>query len=495
MPYVVPKNFVILDRNQKLKAIMYEKSEQFKAQAQQIIDWIANYFDNIEDYPVKSQVSPGEIKQQLPDKAPDSPEDLEQIMEDLDKVILPGITHWQSPKFFAYFPANSSLPSLFAEMLTAAMGVQGMKWETSPAAAELEEQVMNWLKQETGLQENFHGVIQDSASTATLVSLLTAREKYTDFRINEQGFYDQPVFRVYCSEETHSSIERAVKVAGFGRENLVKVPVDGENRMDVVELEGAIQKDIQSGYKPLAVIATLGTTGTTSIDPLGGIADIKERYDLWLHVDAAYAGNVLLLDDYQWMIIGIDKVDTFVFNPHKWLFTNFDCSAYFVKDKEALTDTFQIVPEYLKTKADDQVNNYSDWTIPLGRRFRALKLWFVLRYYGMDHIRDKLQYHIELAEEFKRWVETHPDFELLAPVTMNLVCFRYHPSGVEDEERLNHLNEQLLHKVNQTGKMYFTHTKVHGKYTLRMVIGQTDVDQRHVEEAWETIGEVVQNME
>ncbi|MGM0497119.1 MAG: pyridoxal phosphate-dependent decarboxylase family protein [Bacteroidota bacterium] len=468
---------------------MDKKSGEFKNQAHQIIDWIANYFERLEDLPVKSQVQPGEIYDQLPEKPPEMSESLEQIMEDLNKIILPGITHWQSPKFFAYFPANSSLPSLFAEMLTAAMGVQGMKWETSPAAAELEEKVMNWLKSEIQLPEHFHGVIQDSASTATLVSLLTAREKYSDYSINEQGFYNQPTFRIYCSSETHSSIERAVKVAGFGKENLVKVPVDSENKIDTIELEGAIHKDLQTGYKPLAVIATLGTTGTTAVDPLMAIADIKNRYDLWLHVDAAYAGTALLLEEYQWMIYGIEQVDTFVFNPHKWLFTNFDCSAYYVKDKEALTNTFQIVPEYLKTQADGQVNNYSDWTIPLGRRFRALKLWFVLRYYGMNQIREKLRYHLELASEFKQWVEEATDFELLAPVTMNVVSFRYHPSNINDEEKLNALNEKLLQRINKTGKMYFTHTKVNGKYTLRMVIGQTDVERRHIEEAWDVINE------
>ena len=473
---------------------MEKKSEEFKNRAYQVIDWIADYFDKLEEYPVKSQVEPGDIYQKLPEDPPKTGESFEQIMEDINKVILPGITHWQSPKFFAYFPANSSLPSLFAEMITAALGVQGMKWETSPAAAELEEKVMDWLKKEIQLPEYFHGVIQDSASTATLVSLLTAREKYTNYHINEHGFYNQPTFRVYCSTETHSSIERAVKVAGFGKENLVKVPVDSENKMDAVELEGAIRKDLQTGYTPLAIVATLGTTGTTAVDPLISIADIKARFDLWLHVDAAYAGTALLLSEYQWMIYGIEEVDTFVFNPHKWMFTNFDCSAYYVKDKEALTNTFQIVPEYLKTQTDDRVNNYSDWTIPLGRRFRALKLWFVLRYYGMDEIRNKLRYHLDLAFQFKQWVEEASAFELLAPLTMNLVCFRYHPANVNDEEKLNALNEQLLHRVNKTGKMYLTHTKVDGKYALRMVIGQTEVEQQHVEEAWNIIKEEVENL-
>lgn len=466
---------------------MSKKSEEFKKNAQQVIEWIADYFDHLGDLPVKSQVQPGEIFNKIPDTAPGDSEPMERLMEDLNNIILPGITHWQSPKFFAYFPANSSIPSLMAEMLTAAMGVQGMKWETSPAAAELEEKVMNWLKAETGLPGYFQGVIQDSASTATLVSLLTARENYSSYQINTIGFQGNENFRIYSSVETHSSVERAVKVAGIGKDNLVKVSVDEENRMNTSELEAAIKDDIEAGYKPLCVVATLGTTGTTAIDPLKKIAEIAKKYHLWLHVDAAYAGNALLLDEYRWMIKGIEEVDTFVFNPHKWLFTNFDCSAYYVKDKEALVNTFQIVPEYLKTKTDDQVNNYSDWTIPLGRRFRALKLWFVLRYFGMNKIREKLRNHMQLAEKFKGWVEQNPDYEILAPLTLNVVCFRYHPKNINDQEQLNQINANLLQEINETGRIYLTHTKIGEIYTIRMVIGQTNVDQRHIEEAWKVI--------
>jgi aromatic-L-amino-acid decarboxylase len=466
---------------------MSNKSEEFKGNVQQVIDWIADYFDKLEEFPVKSGVKPGEIFDKIPDKAPAESEPMESLMDDLSNIILPGITHWQSPKFFAYFPANSSIPSLLAEMITAAMGVQGMKWETSPAAAELEEKVLNWLKAEMQLPDSFQGVIQDSASTSTLVSLLTAREKFSDYQINEHGFYNNERYRIYASVETHSSIERAVKVAGFGRQNLVKVPVDEKNRMDIRKLEKAIKKDIEIGYKPLCVVATLGTTGTTAIDPLDKIADLKEQYGFWLHIDAAFAGTALLLEEYQWMIKGIDKGDTFVFNPHKWLFTNFDCSAYFVKDKKALVNTFQLIPEYLKTKSDSQVNNYSDWTIPLGRRFRALKLWFVLKYYGMNEIRKKLRYHLSMAAEFQKWVEEHQDFEILAPLTMNLVCFRFHPQGVDDEDVLNKKNEELLNRINEKGNIYLTHTKIKEKYTLRMVIAQTNVDKEHIKVAWQEI--------
>jgi len=464
-----------------------QNKEEFRKKAQEAIDWIADYYENIESYPVKSQVKPGEILEQLPDNMPWKGEDIPRIIEDFDRLLLQGITHWQSPRFFAYFPANTSLPSVIAEMMTAAMGVQGMKWETSPAAAELEEQVMDWLKSAIDLPEDFQGTIQDSASTATLVSILTAREQKSNYSVNERGLFDQPVFRVYCSEETHSSIERAVKVAGLGRRNLVKIPVDDSFRMRTDLLEAAIEKDKRSGYMPLCIVATLGTTGSTSIDPLASVARVADKHDLWLHVDAAYAGSALILPEFQWMIEGIESVDTLVFNPHKWLFTNFDCSAYFVRDKKALNNTFQLIPEYLKTRSDEQVNNYSDWTIPLGRRFRALKLWFVLRYYGLEGLQQKLRDHIDMARQAKEWIEQHEDFEMLAPLTLNVLCFRYHPSHIDSEEKLNVLNEELLQRINQHGRIYLTHTKLNGRYTLRLVIAQTQVEQRHVEEAWEEI--------
>ena len=460
---------------------------EFKRHGHEMVEWIASYFEEIENYPVKSKVKPGEIYQALPDHMPEKGENLSRMMEDFDNILMKGITHWQSPKFFAYFPANSSLPSLLAEMMMAAIGAQCMKWETSPAAAELEEKVMDWLKDAVGLPGYFQGTIQDSASTSTLVSLLTAREKYTNFRINEQGFKDQGPFRIYCSEETHSSIEKGVKIAGFGKENLVKVEVDDHYRLHTGKLEEAIERDKQQGMVPLCIIATLGTTGSTAVDPLSEIAQIRKKYGLWLHVDAAYAGSALILSEYQWMIKGVEEADTLVFNPHKWLFTNFDCSAYFVKDKQALVNTFQLVPEYLKTRSDEQANNYSDWTIPLGRRFRALKLWFVLRYYGMEGLQEKLREHIAMAGEMKQWIEEHDDFEMLAPATMNVLCFRFNPGNVDSEEKLNEINEQLLHEINQTGEIYMTHTKLSGKYTLRMVIAQTDVEKKHVEKAWNVI--------
>lgn len=452
-----------------------------------IVDRIADYFEHIEDYPVQSQSEPGDILNILPLEAPVRGESLEQILKDFDKMILPGMTHWQSPKFFAYFPANSSLPSLLGEMLTAALGAQCMKWETSPAAAELEQRMMEWLRNLTGIPSAFEGVIQDSASSSTLCAILTAREKYSNWNINTSGFLGRNVFRVYCSEEAHSSVEKAVKIAGIGRKNLVKLPVDEAFRLVPNALQEAIANDRSKGYTPLCVVAALGTTGSTAIDPIPEIAEICHSENIWLHVDAAMAGSALILPEYQWMRKGIEKADSIVFNPHKWLFTNFDCSAYFIKDKKALVNTFAILPEYLRTRVQGKVNDYSDWGIPLGRRFRALKLWFVLRYYGQEGLQQRLREHISMAAWFENKLRNDSRFEIMAPRTINLVCFRVLSKQALQDVELNSLNEQLLQQINKTGKIYISHTKLKGRYTLRLVVGQTYTEQRHVEEAWEII--------
>lgn len=461
-------------------------SQEFRKQAHLFVDWMADYLEDIEKYPVKSKVSPGDILNRLPDFPPEDSETIETIFLDFQNIILPGITHWQSPNFFAYFPANSSFPSLLAEMLTATLGSQCMIWETSPAAAELEEQVLNWLKSMIGIPENFYGVIQDTASTATLTAILTARERFSNFEINEKGFSKND-FRVYCSTETHSSIDKAVKIAGLGKENLVKIPVDDQYRMNVALLEEAISNDIKNGLKPLCVIATIGTTGSTAIDPLKEISNICLNFGVWLHVDAAFAGSALILDEYKWMIESIELIDSFVFNPHKWMFTNFDCSVYYVKDKESLINTFTIQPEYLKTKTAGKVNDYRDWGIQLGRRFRALKLWFVIRNFGVKGIKEKISTHIELAMEIENLIIQSKDFEMITPRTLNLVCFRFKPHSISDENEINRLNENLLQTANASGELFITHTKLDGKYTLRLVIGQTNVDKHHVMKAWELI--------
>ncbi len=465
-------------------------NHEFRRHAHELVDWMADYLEQVRRYPVKAQVAPREIFNQLPALPPSEGESFERIFADFQKTILRGMTHWQHPSFFAYFPANSSPPSLLAEMLMSTLAAQCMSWQTSPAATELEERVMQWLRQMIGLPEGFVGVTQDTASTATLCSLLTAREKHSDFRINARGFAGDRQFTVYCSSETHSSIEKAVKIAGIGGENLRKIAVDSEFALKPEELERAIKADLAAGRVPLAVVATIGTTGSTAIDPLRAIGEICRRHKLWLHVDAAYAGTALLLPELRWMIDGIEFADTFVFNPHKWMFTNFDCTAYFVRDPEALVRTFEILPEYLKTAEGDRVNNYRDWGIQLGRRFRALKLWFVIRSFGVAGLQEKIRKQIELARGLAEEIRSSDDFEMLAPLPLNLICFRYHPSGVDDLAQLNALNEQFLEKLNATGKIYITHTKLNGVYTLRMVIAQTQVNAEDVMAAWGLIKEM-----
>ncbi|TFH26118.1 MAG: aminotransferase class I/II-fold pyridoxal phosphate-dependent enzyme [Bacteroidia bacterium] len=459
--------------------------KDFKKHSDPVVAWIDHYLNDITKFPVKARVAPGEIYKTIPQEAPLFPEAMEKIMEDLDNTILPGITHWQHPGFHAYFPANSSVESVLAECITSAIGAQCMIWDTSPAAAELEQRMVEWLRDAMGIPSDFEGVIQDSASSASLVALITAREVATGFRSNEEGVPNN--LRIYCSTETHSSIEKAVGVCGIGKRNLVKVETDTRMQMDPSLLGKAIKQDLERGMKPCAVVATLGTTGTLAVDPLKEIAALCKKHGIWLHVDAAYAGTALLLSEYRWMIEGIEEVDSFVFNPHKWMFTNFDCSVYFVKDAPLLIKTFEVLPEYLKTKSRGRVNDYRDWSVPLGRRFRALKLWFVIRSYGLEGIREKLREHIRLSNFF---VETLTSVEgLVMPVEpfLNFSCFRLQPDGITDPVRLNPLNEAFLEEINRSGELYLTHTKIDGFYTIRMIIGQTYVGQKHVELALERI--------
>ena len=459
---------------------------EFRKYAHEVADWMADYLENVESRPVKSNVGPGDVFKKIPDFPPDQNESMESIMRDVDEIIMPGITHWQSPNFFAYFPANSSYPSVLAEMITAVIGAQGMVWETSPAAAELEEKVMNWLKQMTGIPSSFHGVIQDTASTSTLVALLSAREKLSSFMINENGF-EAKKMRVYCSHEAHSSVEKAVKIAGFGRKNLIKIEVDEALRMIPSQLEKAIQQDLKDGHIPTLVVTALGSTGTVALDPVKAISDICRHYGVWNHIDAAYAGTALILPEYRYMTEGIENADSIVFNPHKWMFTNFDCSAYFVKDKETLIRTFEILPEYLKTKPDKIVNNYRDWGIQLGRRFRALKLWFVIREMGLIGLQEKISNHIKWSKELSSEIKTTKGFFLFEPQNLALVCFRLSPEKELNVENLNRLNMEFLHHLNSSGKLYLSHTKAGNIVLLRMSTGQTYVTRDHVFKAWNFI--------
>lgn len=466
--------------------------KDFHNEAVPVFQWIDRYMNSIRTFPVKSGVSPGDIYRAIPEKAPEHSESMGQIMTDLDRIILPGMTHWQHPGFHAYFPANSSVESVLAESLTAAMGAQCMIWETSPAAAELEQRMMEWLRDAMGIPGHFEGVIQDTASSATLASLITAREVASGFRSNKEGVPSN--LRVYCSTETHSSIEKDVAVCGIGTRNLVKVGVDRQMRMDTSELESRIREDLEAGLKPCAAVATIGTTGTVAVDPLEEIARICKEYGIWLHIDAAFAGSALLLPEYSWMIKGIEQADSFVFNPHKWMFTNFDCSVYLVRDAGLLIKTFEILPEYLKTKTRGTVNDYRDWGVPLGRRFRALKLWFVIRSYGMDGIREKLRTHIKMNKRFSTALAKMDHMHLPQEPFLNFTCFRLQPDGVEDPDELNRLNETLLEEINNTGELFLTHTRINGLYTLRMVTGQTYVEEMDVDLALDRIAAAAARM-
>jgi aromatic-L-amino-acid decarboxylase len=470
------------------------EAETFRRFGHEVVDWVANYLQEVERYPVLSPVSPGEVRGRLPSNPPRTGEPMEDILGDFQEIILPGITHWNHPRFFAYFPANNSGPSILAELLSAGLGVNAMLWQTSPAATELEELVMDWLRQMLGLPPSFSGVIQDTASTATLCALLCARERLSGFKVNAQGFSawsGQAPLRVYASHEAHLSVEKGLKIAGFGAGNLVLVSVDGDYGMDPEDLERRIQEDREMGFHPCCVTATVGTTSSTALDPLRPIGEIAQRHGLWFHVDAALAGSAAMLPEKRWILDGIELVDSFVFNPHKWLFTNFDCSAFFCRHPEILTATFSILPEYLKTDLDRQVTNFRDWGIQLGRRFRALKLWFVLRYYGVEGLQKMLREHLALAQEFKEWVEESQDFELLAPVPLNTICFRFHPRRLSGQdlsiEELERLNKALLDEVNRSGKIYMTHTRLGDNFCLRLSIGQTQTRREHVVQAWEAI--------
>ena len=461
--------------------------EEFRLRGHAVIDWIADYQERIESLPVLSRSKPGELRAALPDEPPETGEDFENVMRDLDELILPGITHWQSPNFFAYFPANTSGPSILGELISAGLGVQGMLWATSPACTELETHVLDWLVGMLGLPGRFRsdgdggGVIQDTASSATLCALLAARERATGFLSDEKGCDGTLV--AYASTQTHSSVEKAVRVAGLGRNNLRLIEVDDRYSMRTDRLAEQIKQDREAGLVPCFVCATVGTTSSLSVDPVPQIGRICSDEGIWLHVDAAMAGTAALCPEYRDINEGVELADSYCFNPHKWMFTNFDCDCFFVADRAALIRTLTVMPEYLRNRPTESgaVIDYRDWHIPLGRRFRALKLWMVIRHYGVEGLRHHVREHIALARELAGRIEQSKDFELAVQPLLNLVCFRHR--GGHD------LNIQLIEELNSSGRKFLTHTKLDGRVTLRFSIGQTNTERRHVEEAWRLIVE------
>ncbi len=473
-------------------AMKYHMSaEAFREHGYAMIDWIATYMQAVETYPVMSSVKPGDVRANLPAQPPQHGEPFEQMLRDVDEIIMPGITHWQSPNFFGFFPANVSGPSILGDLLASGLGVQGMLWATSPACTELETHVLDWLVDMLDLPERFKsttaggGVIQDTASSSTLCALLAARERATSFDVNEHGA-DRKLI-AYCSNQAHSSVEKAVKIAGLGRANLRLIEVDESFAMRPQALADAIARDTAAGLTPCFVCATVGTTSSNGLDPVRAIGEVCKRNNIYLHVDAAMSGTAALCPEFRYIHDGLELADSYCFNPHKWMFTNFDCDCFYVADRAALIKTLSVQPEYLKNKASESgggesggVFDYRDWHIPLGRRFRALKLWFVIRHYGIEGLQSHIREHVKLAQEFASWVDADDRFELVVKPPLNLVCFRLSKS---DDET----NQRLLDDLNRTGKLFLTHTKLDDKLTLRFSIGATYTERRHVEQAWKLI--------
>lgn len=468
------------------------KIEDFQKHSHELVDWMFSYLKEIEKYPIKPDIKPGEIYNALPEKPPMNGEAFDKIFKDFNEIIIPGITHWQSPNFHAFFPANNSYPSILAEMLISTIGAQCMMWDTSPSATELEQKVTEWIRDSIGLPSNWSGVINDTASVGTICSLLTARENHSKFKINSDGFSNNK-YKIYCSKETHSSIEKAVKIIGFGSKNLNKIDTDNNLSIDLKKLENQIIKDIESNYIPLAIISTYGTTGTVAFDSINEIALIAKKYRIWHHIDAAYAGSALFLDEYKKDINNIKYADSFLFNPHKWMLTNFDCSLYYVKDEEKLIKTLEIHPEYLKTSSKN-IKNYKDWSIQLGRRFRALKLWFVIRSYGINGIKKYLKNHINLAKYLKDIILNDKNFELTTKQNMNMINFRFNPKKSKNNSEINKLNIRLIDKLNKTGKIYLSHTMINDIYSIRMPIGSTTVGIENIKSSWRLIKKTSQNI-
>ena len=470
--------------------------ETFRAAGHAVVDLMADYLAGVEAYPVLPRTTPGELRAMFPSSAPDSPEPLRAIIDDYRRLIEPNVTHWQHPGFMAYFPSTASGPGILGEMLMSTLVANAMLWRTSPIATELEQVTVGWLREALGLPDSFDGLFTDTASTSTLMALAAARERATGGAALT-GLGDRPRLRVYATTETHSSIEKACMTLGIGREGLRRIAVDAELAMDADALPRAIAEDRAAGWLPCAVVATIGTTGSTAIDPVAAIAGITEAEGLWLHVDAAYAGVVALLPDRRAPFAGWERADSIVVNPHKWLFTPLDCSLFLTRQMPVLRDAFSLVPEYLRTL--DQaapVRDFNEYTPQLGRRFRALKIWFILRYFGLEGIRRRLAAHIELAQHVRALVEAEPDAEILAPSPFATVCFRWHPRRFVDrqgdseaEAALAVLNERIMEAVNATGEVFISHTRLGGRLTLRVALGSIRTEPRHVERAWALIVE------
>lgn len=471
---------------------LHMTTDEFREQGHKVIDWIADYYENIEDYPVLSQVQPGDIRSKFPNKAPNKGRTHEEILSDMNE-IMPGITHWQSPNFYAFFPCATSGPAILGDLISTGLGINGMNWATSPACTELETHVLDWLVDMMALPQKFKsnstggGVLQDTASSSSLVALIAAREKVSNGEINQNGCKGD--LTVYTSAQAHSSIEKAVRIAGIGKNNMRLVDVDDTFAMDTNHLKILIETDIANGLTPAYVCATVGTTSSTALDPLREIGSICREFGIWFHVDAAMAGPAALCPEYRFIHDGIELADSYTFNPHKWMLTNFDCSVFYVADRSALINAMSVLPEYLKNKATESgaVYDLRDWGIPLGRRFRALKLWNVINYYGVEGLQTFIREHMDNTQTLRSWIESDERFEIMAKTPLTLICFR-HKNG-------DAFTQELLNQINESGKAYMTHTKLNDQYVIRFSVGQSTTTLNHLKSTWDLIVRIVEEME
>jgi aromatic-L-amino-acid decarboxylase len=457
---------------------------EFSRWGSRISQWATDYHTTLRERPVRAQVLPGEIYAQLPAQPPETGEAMDAVMADFERIVMPGITHWQHPRFFAYFPANAAPPSMLAEMLVSTIAPQCMLWQTSPAATEMETRMLEWLRQALGLPGNFAGVIQDSASSATLAAVLTMRERALDWSGNANGLSGQPRLRIYTSAEVHTSVDRAIWVSGIGQDNLVRIPTRGPLRgIDPAALETAIRTDIEQGFLPCGIVACTGGTGTGACDDLAAVIKVAKAHGLYTHVDAAWAGSAMICPEFRTLWEGVDTADSIVFNPHKWLGAQFDCSAHFIADPESLVKTLAIQPEYLKTHGADGIINYSEWSVPLGRRFRALKLWFLIRSYGLEGLRERIRNHVAWSQDLAKRLSNEPGFEIVTEPVLSLFTFRL--AGKSDSDMIDYVN-----RINADGRIYITQTRVNGRIAIRFQVGQFDATREDVETAFDVLREM-----
>jgi aromatic-L-amino-acid decarboxylase len=457
---------------------------EFSRWGSRISQWATDYHTTLRERPVRAQVLPGEIYAQLPAQPPETGEAMDAVMADFERIVMPGITHWQHPRFFAYFPANAAPPSMLAEMLVSIIAPQCMLWQTSPAATEMETRMLEWLRQALGLPGNFAGVIQDSASSATLAAVLTMRERALDWSGNANGLSGQPRLRIYTSAEVHTSVDRAIWVSGIGQDNLVRIPTRGPLRgIDPTALETAIRADIEQGFLPCGIVACTGGTGTGACDDLAAVIKVAKAHGLYTHVDAAWAGSAMICPEFRTLWEGVDGADSIVFNPHKWLGAQFDCSAHFIADPESLVKTLAIQPEYLKTHGADGIINYSEWSVPLGRRFRALKLWFLIRSYGLEGLRERIRNHVAWSQDLAKRLGNEPGFEIVTEPVLSLFTFRL--AGKSDSDMIDYVN-----RINADGRIYITQARVNGRIAIRFQVGQFDATREDVETAFDVLREM-----